>query len=89
MNENWLHLVGNFRDTNTIKPCPNCGKSAINFQFVGDINTHIGHLYLWCNSCFHGIHVSRVQIPNGVNVLPYDISVEELSKIVPKYKLVS
>lgn len=89
MNYNtWLHLISDFTGTAVFKPCPNCGEANIAFQFVGDEVSKAGHLYIWCSSCLHGIHVSRVKIPVGVPALPYDIPDEELRKVVPKYKLI-
>jgi hypothetical protein len=87
MYRDWLKIISKF-DGKEELTCPDCRAMSINYQFVGDCKTMIGHLYLWCNSCLHGIHISRVIIPNGVEVLPFDVSEKILSKKVPKYKLI-
>lgn len=85
----WLKIIGDFKKDKADAVCPNCGKSSIDFQFVGDERTHIGHLYIWCNTCAHGIHISRVKIPEGVNILPYDLPTIDLKKRIPNYKFVT
>lgn len=88
MYQDWLKIIPNFNGSKEELHCPNCNAITVSYQFVGDSKSMIGHLYLWCNSCFHGIHVSRVNIPNGVEILPFDVSEEILNKKVPKYKLI-
>jgi len=69
--------------------CPHCGHVGLQCQFVGNNETRLGHVFIWCSNCLHGIHVSRTQIPSGVTVLPLDVSSDELRKWVPEIKLVS
>lgn len=69
--------------------CPNCGHRGLKVQFVGDREMMIGHAYVWCRQCLEGIHVSRVEIPQGVRMLPMNVTQEELMKYVPRYHVVS
>ena len=85
----WLKCITSFDDDMEIKPCPNCGKDDIRYQFVGDKATNFGNLYLWCDSCKHGIHVSSVKLPKDADVLPFNAPKEEFNKKIPEYKLVN
>jgi hypothetical protein len=69
--------------------CPNCGHLGLLAQFIGCTETRLGHAFIWCPSCLHGIHVSRTQIPHGVTVLPLTVSSGELRKYVPEITLIS
>lgn len=88
MYQDWLKIIPKFNGSQEALSCPNCKAIAISYQFVGDSESMIGHLYLWCNSCLNGIHVSRIKIPSGVEILPFDVSEETLIKKIPKYKLI-
>lgn len=88
MYQDWLKLNPKFNGTKEVLICPNCGANTIRYQFVGDSEHMIGHLYLWCDKCLHGIHVSRVNIPKDVEILPYGVPVEILKNKIPKYKFV-
>ncbi|MGB6295283.1 MAG: hypothetical protein WBF90_03750 [Rivularia sp. (in: cyanobacteria)] len=65
--------------------CPNCHKLGIDFQLVGDLHTKIGFMVCWCPFCLHGIHLSRVYIPDKAQPIPFDMSVEEISKRIPNF----
>ena len=68
--------------------CPNCGNTGLNIQFFGDKDKMMGHSYIWCDNCLHGIHVSRTKIPEDIHFLPMNVSKEELAKYVPEYKMI-
>lgn len=86
--QDWLKCVNNFENYMNEGVCPNCAKNSIMFQFVGDKSKGFGHLYLWCNSCKHGIHMSSVKLPMNVDVIPYGVSESELREKIPAYKLI-
>jgi|GEM_PF-802726 len=71
----WLQLAVQLQRENrdaTGLSCPNCKTSkVIAFQYVGDPEKRIGYLDLWCTHCLHGIHMSRVLIPEGSEMLPF------------------
>ena len=62
--------------------CPKCQKNMIDYQYVGDLRSREGFLDLWCNSCLHGIHLSRTKAPANVSMLSFD-DVDEYKKKVP------
>ena len=71
----WLKLSAEI----SIKPkplstlqCPECQNSTVDFQYVGDSETRIGYLDLWCNSCSNGIHISRVRVPDSAKLLEFN-----------------
>ena len=86
MYKNWLKLVSNISE-NENNVCPNCGSRKIDYQYIGDLATKVGYLDVWCNNCTYGIHVSRVRIPEGVNILSFDDN-EGISKRIPNFKQV-
>ncbi|MFN6463357.1 MAG: hypothetical protein RMZ41_016305 [Nostoc sp. DedVER02] len=65
--------------------CPNCHQQEVDFQFVGDLQTRIGYMAIWCPFCLHGIHLSRVLIPAVLEANSFDISIEEVSKRIPNF----
>jgi hypothetical protein len=83
----WIELykrVNALEDSNDL-PCPNCSKAGIHFQYVGDPETRIGYLALWCSFCLHGIHISRVLIPEDSDFLPFDCVEEEVANLIPNF----
>ena len=83
MREKWYKLIGELAQAEKIK-CPNCGKKAIDYLYIGDEETEIGYLQIWCNECKKGIYISRVKIPKNVRV----VSFEESNKMkLPSYEL--
>lgn len=84
----WLKIAAAIADNlPTVPPleCPNCGLPKIDFQYVGDKTTNIGFLCVWCASCLHGKHISRVKIPPQAEILSKD-SLEEVKKRIPNFK---
>ena len=85
---NWLNLV---KDINNSLPevpplaCPICGKSSIDFQYVGDIKTRIGYLDVWCTKCLNGIHISRAKIPKNTNALSFDTPKEGILQRITEF----
>jgi len=83
----WLKLAGTIADTLPTVPsleCPKCGLPKIDFQYVGDKITRIGFLCIWCPSCLHGIHISRIRIPQQAELISLD-SREEIKKRIPNF----
>ncbi len=65
--------------------CPNCHRQPIDFQFVGDVQTRIGYMAIWCPFCLHGVHLSRVRISDKIPDTSFDIPIEEISKRIPNF----
>ena len=88
MNKKWLHLgskiVGDLENTNQLI-CPNCGKQGIDYLYVGDEQTRVGYVQIWCNKCLKGIYISRAIAPQKANFVNFDT---EIKDIVPKYEFV-
>lgn len=63
--------------------CPSCNQLGIDFQFVGDLQTRIGFMVIWCPHCLNGIHLSRVCIPIQAQVIPFNSSPEIITKRIP------
>jgi hypothetical protein len=69
-------------------PCPNCGQDALHTVFVGDAEEGSGYAFFWCGNCMFGIPLSRVPLPDGVPVLPRNMTPEKLATHVPDFKFV-
>lgn len=85
----WVHIYSEIVKRNynsvTIK-CPNCNKEQIDFRLIGNEKSRIGYSLIWCNDCLLGIHLSRIQIPKGIDMIPIDnfeveINVPEFTRI--------
>ena len=42
-----LEIVKDFDNINQIK-CPSCGKCGMDYIYIGDGDTRIGYLQVWC-----------------------------------------
>jgi hypothetical protein len=65
--------------------CPFCDHSTVAYQFVGDPEKRIGALAIWCTGCERGCMLSRVGIPDGQTIVPFDASPEEIRSLIPSY----
>ncbi|AZM46761.1 hypothetical protein DMB38_13910 [Streptomyces sp. WAC 06738] len=68
-------------------PCPNCGARALSLLFREKTSDGVGHVFFWCGSCRFGIHLSRVDVPDGAAFIPYDAPADE-QPLPPSYTLV-
>lgn len=66
--------------------CPRCGQNSVDMQYVGDNETRVGYLDVWCSSCLHGIHISRVKVPLNANMLTFETSNEQIARRIPSFK---
>lgn len=84
--KNWMNIVpqiiNNLNHTNDII-CPNCGKEKIDYMYVGDKNTRIGYLEIWCGNCLKGIHISRVIAPPNAKFLSLE---DDIGNTIPDYE---
>jgi hypothetical protein len=89
--ESWLristHILLEKHDKTEII-CPCCRNKGVDFQCIGNIDTKIGFMLLWCWKCRQGINISRIKIPDGTPMLSMDISDEEYSNRIPKFELI-
>ena len=85
MNDEFLKWMELGYDLKEDLPCPLCGKQTIDFQYVGDPSSRIGYLDIWCKSCLHGIHVSRVLIPEGVSMMALGVDDDKIDSRIPIY----
>jgi hypothetical protein len=89
MFKNWLEafikLHGQLPDKAGIA-CPSCGSLSIDYQYVGDANSRVGYLALWCDKCLTGIQLSRVEAPQSVELMPFDSPDDVLQKRIPNFR---
>jgi hypothetical protein len=61
----WLKNLESLSDKGSVGTCPHCGSSDTDYCYTAvDLDTRMGFCDLWCNSCKHGFHVSRVKVPD-------------------------
>jgi hypothetical protein len=65
--------------------CPRCNARRLDFQYVGDLESRLGYLDVWCCNCKRGTHISRVEVPEGVDMLPMGSSADVLRRRIPAY----
>ncbi len=82
MFEKWLKILPIIPTSEPII-CPSCRNGNVSFQYVGDIDSRIGYLDIWCDSCNHGIHLSRVKVPNNISMLSF---YDNVSDVIPNFK---
>lgn len=54
----WVVALARFIDGELDK-CPRCGSESLRLRYIGDEVERIGYALFWCESCLHGINVSR------------------------------
>jgi hypothetical protein len=87
----WLHLGNKMIDNlpnKVLLKCPECNNETVDYQYVGDPKSRIGYLDMWCTSCLKGVHISRVQIPENAELIPFDAPKEQIINRIPNFKLV-
>lgn len=77
-------ITGDFEKINHVK-CPNCKKNGLDYIYIGDDQTRIGFLQIWCNECLKGIHVSRAVAPPNAKFLTFE---SDVKSIVPEIEFV-
>jgi hypothetical protein len=85
----WLKIFKRIADSGgraTDAACPECGKSSVDYQYIGDAKTRIGYLRIWCPSCRKGVHLSRVKIPESAPMLSFDAPKDELDRRQPDFE---
>lgn len=88
MFKDWIQLLkklirDDYQTNNLI--CPECGEKSINYMYVGDNQTNVGYLPIWCENCNKGIRISRVIVPEGVKRIDIsDMSI--IGEKIPDYQ---
>ena len=91
MFQDWLNLYKKIYDhaSGVVElKCPECGSISIDFQYSGDEERRVGYVAMWCVACNKGANLSRVSIPVGVPVIPFDAPVGEVAARIPDFKQV-
>ncbi len=53
-------------------PCPHCGHKELLVRFRADAD-RLGYGAMWCGHCNHGVVLSRVNVPQGFDIIPMDV----------------
>lgn len=74
MNKSWektlLNVLKMPNDLNRLY-CPVCKKNNIDYTYIKINEDNIGFLIVWCDFCFTGIKISRVEVIEGYKSLTY------------------
>lgn len=89
--KDWLNVVKLLNTKQTeIVLCPSCGQGSIHRVYIGAADTRIGYLQAWCDTCQKGIYISRVRIPEQVELVAFDekekiaaLHIPEIKQILP------
>ncbi len=70
--------------------CPNCGHDDLRIAFTAN---HLraerrGTVFFWCANCLEGIWFGRIEIPEGVHILPAELSDAEFRQHIPNFRVV-
>lgn len=88
MKSDWIkmmpHLLDNLQNATKIE-CPNCHKYGINYIYIGDEETRVGYLQVWCNECLKGIYISRAIAPSNARFAAFD---DDIKGVIPQYEFV-
>jgi hypothetical protein len=64
--------------------CPECGTPDLNLRFIGRPKDRVAYALFWCSSLLTGIHISQVDVPEGVDIIPLGSDIDE---DIPNFKL--
>lgn len=57
----WLNTLENLAAEQPLGKCPYCQNESLEFTFR-KVNGEMGVGDIWCTSCLHAFHISRIQI---------------------------
>lgn len=80
----WLKLFGSVAkriESVDAAKCPRCGARQLNVQYVASPRERIGYGTMWCENCWHGIWISRTNVPEGWSYATF----EEAEGIIPNF----
>ncbi|MFC7532213.1 hypothetical protein [Actinoplanes sp. GCM10030250] len=69
-------------------PCPDGDHGRLHITYTGSQESRVGFATLWCDVGRNGIFLSRVGIPEGVEMLDFDASPEERAAVIPEITLI-
>lgn len=78
-----IKMMDKLPDISPLK-CPKCETNDIRILYTGDKETRLGCLDVWCNSCLHGIHISRVKVPVTADNVAFKTDWD--MQTIPNYK---
>jgi hypothetical protein len=67
--------------------CPECGEAEISVRFVGYLDSRLGYAVLWCPKRLRGVHISRLEVPSGFDMIAID-DIERIQAEVANIQLV-
>ena len=88
MYKDWLKVAVQMVDGISPLTCPVCGKQTVEFAYIGNKETRIGFLPIWCSTCNKGIHISRVKAPETVKMIDFD-DTKTIMETVPNFSLIT
>lgn len=81
----WLPIIDSINSMLPMREklvCPNCGEKEVDYAYIGNVETRVGYMVVWCGNCNHGIHVSRVKVPENAELIAFEDE-EKFKKKVP------
>jgi hypothetical protein len=63
--------------------CPHCHAQTIQCRFLVGAGRH-GWGAIWCDTCSHGVHLSKVIVPVGIDAEPISPS-----NAIPRFEVVT
>ncbi|WP_245674286.1 hypothetical protein [Actinoplanes rectilineatus] len=67
--------------------CPRCGERCLRLVFTALPGWESGYAHLWCDSCLHGIVISRASVPDDAVVQDMSQPPEEREPRIPNFRL--
>ena len=72
---NWNSTMINLSRGVDLGLCPNCQKDTLKYK-ITPVKRGYGYCDIWCDSCNHATHISRVKTSNidlGESILPSNL----------------
>ncbi|MFF5316533.1 hypothetical protein [Micromonospora chalcea] len=68
---------------------PELRHRTLRMVFTTPPSAGYGYASFWCDTCLEGIHVSRAPVPAGVTALSTAAPIEDRTRGIPNYRLVT
>lgn len=88
MHDDWVKLVSKIANDISPLTCPECGNQTIEFSHIGNTETRIGYLQIWCLKCNKGIYISRIKVPEMAKMIDIN-DTKKIRETIPEYTFVS
>ncbi|MEU4564330.1 hypothetical protein AB0F72_38610 [Actinoplanes sp. NPDC023936] len=87
----WFDAFTKIRDawpTRLDVRCPDGDQGHLHITYTGSAESRVGFATMWCDVGRDGIFLPRVGIPEGAEMLSFEMTAEERAAVIPDISLI-